>query len=142
MQNHYNLLYREEEREVNPLCDLTGVGLIPWSPLGRGHLARPLHASSIRKESSKENPNMGEQANDPASIEIISRVEKIAKEKNWLMSDVALAWVLSKTASPIVGVNSIERLEQVVGFNGKTLTKEESEYLEEVYVPRKIMGHS
>ncbi|KAK9482993.1 NADP-dependent oxidoreductase domain-containing protein [Lipomyces starkeyi] len=142
MQDHYNLLYREEEREIIPYCKLTGVGLIPWSPLARGHLARPITGTSIRKEAMKSNPGINEQATDPATVEIINRVEIIAKKKGWLMSDVALAWVLGKvTGSPIVGVNSAERLEQIAGVNGKSLTLEEQKYLEEAYVPRKIMGH-
>ncbi|KAK9491252.1 NADP-dependent oxidoreductase domain-containing protein [Lipomyces doorenjongii] len=141
MQDHYNLLYREEEREVIPYCKLTGVGLIPWSPLARGHLARPITGTSIRKEAMKSNPGINEQATDPATVEIINRVEMIAKKKGWLMSDVALAWVLGKVTSPIVGVNSEERLEQIAGVNGKSLTTEEEKYLEEVYAPRKIMGH-
>jgi aryl-alcohol dehydrogenase-like predicted oxidoreductase len=89
----------------------------------------------------KANPGINEQANDPATIEIINRVEKVAKEKGWIMSDVALAWVLGKVTSPIVGVNSVERLEQIAGVNGKSLTEEEEKYLEEAYGPRKIMGH-
>ncbi|KAK9469691.1 NADP-dependent oxidoreductase domain-containing protein [Lipomyces arxii] len=141
MQDHYNLLYREEEREVIPYCNMTGVGLIPWSPLARGHLARPLSAVSIRKESLKSNPTINEQANEPATIEIINRVEKIAKDKSWLMSDVALAWVMGKVTSPIVGVNSVERLDQIASANGKSLTPDEVKFLEEPYVPRKIMGH-
>ncbi|KAK9243029.1 NADP-dependent oxidoreductase domain-containing protein [Lipomyces tetrasporus] len=134
MQDQYNLLYREEEREVIPYCNLTGVGLIPWSPLAAGDLARPIAATSLRKEGS-------DQSTDPAAVEIINRVEKVAVEKGWLMTDVALAWILGKVASPIVGVNSIERLEQIVGANGKSLTPDQVKFLEEPYVPRRILDH-
>ncbi|KAK7204341.1 Aldo/keto reductase [Myxozyma melibiosi] len=141
MQDCYNLLYREEEREMIPYCKLTGVGLIPWSPLARGHLARSLSETSVRKDFITKHPGINEQANEPAVVEIINRVEKIAKEKGWLMSDVALAWINGKVTSPIVGVNSVERLEQVANFNGKSLTEEEVKFLEAPYVPRKVNGH-
>lgn len=141
MQDCYNLLYREEEREMIPYCKLTGVGLIPWSPLARGHLARSLSQTSLRKDFITKHPGINEQANEPAVIEIINRVEKLANEKGWLMSDVALAWVNAKVTSPIVGVNSVERLRQIAGFNGKSLTEEEVKFLEAPYVPRRIAGH-
>ncbi|KAK9462696.1 NADP-dependent oxidoreductase domain-containing protein [Lipomyces oligophaga] len=140
MQNCYNLIYREEEREMNPFCNLTGVGLIPWSPLARGHLARPLDATSVRKGFITNNP-INEQATEPAVQEIIRRVEKLANEKGWKMADVALAWVSEKVSSPIVGVNSVARLEEIVATNGKTLTAEEIKFLEEPYVPRRVVGH-
>ncbi|KAK9245055.1 NADP-dependent oxidoreductase domain-containing protein [Lipomyces tetrasporus] len=136
MQDHYNLLYREEEREMIPYCNLTGVGLIPWSPLAAGYLARTIAAISIRKTGMH---SLDYQVTDRATMEIINRVEKVAMEKAWLMSDVALAWILTKVSSPIVGVNSIERLEQVAGANGKSLTLKEIKFLEEPYEPRRIM---
>ncbi|KAK9481593.1 NADP-dependent oxidoreductase domain-containing protein [Lipomyces starkeyi] len=136
MQNHYNLLYREEEREMIPYCNLTGVGLIPWSPLAAGYLARTATAMSVRKAGMH---SLDYQVANSATAEIISRVEKEAEDKGCLMSDVALAWILTKVCSPIVGVNSIERLEQVVGANGKRLTSEEIKFLEEPYEPRRIM---
>ncbi|KAJ8102972.1 NADP-dependent oxidoreductase domain-containing protein [Lipomyces tetrasporus] len=136
MQDHYNLLYREEEREMIPYCNLTGVGLIPWSPLAAGYLARTIAATSIRKTGMH---SLDYQVTDRATMEIINRVEKVAMEKAWLMSDVALAWILTKVSSPIVGVNSIERLEQVAGANGKSLTLKEIKFLEEPYEPRRIM---
>ncbi|KAK9452245.1 NADP-dependent oxidoreductase domain-containing protein [Limtongia smithiae] len=140
MQDHYNLLYREEEREMHPYCRLTGVGIIPWSPLGRGHLAHPLSVATVRKEFIKGSP-INEQATDPVSQEIINRVEKVAKDKDWTMAEVALVWILSKVTSPIVGINSIARLEDAIKINGKELTDEQIQFLEEPYVPRKIMGH-
>ncbi|KAK9357432.1 NADP-dependent oxidoreductase domain-containing protein [Lipomyces starkeyi] len=104
MQGQYNLLYREEEREVIPYCKLTGVGLIPWSPLAAGDLARSVTATSLRKEGMDRNEDSA--AVDSATIEIINRVETMAMDKGWLMSDVALAWILGKVTSPIVGVNT------------------------------------
>ncbi|KAK9482664.1 NADP-dependent oxidoreductase domain-containing protein [Lipomyces starkeyi] len=139
MQGQYNLLYREEEREVIPYCKLTGVGLIPWSPLAAGDLARSVTATSLRKEGMDRNEDGA--AVDSATIEIINRVETMAMDKGWLMSDVALAWILGKVTSPIVGVNSAQRLEQIVGANGKLLTLEEVTFLEEPYIPRRITDH-
>ncbi|KAK9427501.1 NADP-dependent oxidoreductase domain-containing protein [Lipomyces doorenjongii] len=136
MQDQYNLLYREEEREMIPYCNFTGVGLIPWGPLAAGNLARAITATSIRKKGMTIN----DQATEAATIEIIKRVEKVAMDKAWLMSDVALAWVLEKVTSPIVGVNSSERLMQIAGANGKSLTREEIKFLEEPYVPRRVMN--
>ncbi|KAK9365038.1 NADP-dependent oxidoreductase domain-containing protein [Lipomyces kononenkoae] len=137
MQDQYNLLYREEEREMIPYCNLTGVGLIPWGPLAAGNLARSLNMTSLRKEGMSTN----DQIADDASVKIIERVEKLAKDKGWLMSDIALAWILEKVISPIVGVNSIERLEQIIGVNGKSLSQEEVKLLEEPYLPRPVMNH-
>ncbi|KAJ5908159.1 hypothetical protein N7495_000841 [Penicillium taxi] len=138
MQNYYNLCYREEEREMIRFCKETGVGILPWSPLFAGRLARPLgFDKSIRsKRPSPHHPNV-----TAADEEIINRVEEIAKKKGWTMSHVALAWLSSKGTSPIVGCNSVDKLEDVCHLRGKVLAEEDIKYLEEPYVPKTIAGH-
>ena len=138
MQNHYNLLYREEEREMNKYCDLTGVGLIPWAPLCRGILARP-PGSDKTTRSSKDGSETGYSDVDQ---QIIKRVQEIADKKGWKMSHVALAWINKRIASPIIGFSSVERIDESLDVKGKTLTEDEEKYLEELYEARKIEGHS
>ncbi|PKS07898.1 hypothetical protein jhhlp_006506 [Lomentospora prolificans] len=143
MQNHYNLLYREEEREMNRFCDDTGVGIIPWAPLCRGHLARPpaefgqTHRSGLEKEAGP-----GSHGTVEPDISIIKRVVEIAEKRGWPMSHVALAWIQKKVTSPIVGFSSIARMEEAAAAAGKELTDEEIKYLEELYQPKAIVGHS
>ncbi|OAL03808.1 aldo-keto reductase-like protein [Phaeosphaeriaceae sp. SRC1lsM3a] len=143
MQNHYNLLYREEEREMNRFCNDTGVGLIPWAPLCRGHLARPSSAfGSTTRSEGEEKANAlhtGRQNNDK---QIIERVEELAKKHDWKMSHVALAWINKRVSSPIIGFSSVARMDEALDARGKELTEEEENYLEELYVPTKIVGHS
>jgi len=143
MQNHYNLLYREEEREMNRFCNDTGVGLIPWAPLCRGHLARPPSAfGSTTRSEGEEKANAlftGRQNNDK---QIIERVEELAKKHDWKMSHVALAWINKRVSSPIIGFSSVARMDEALDARGKELTEEEEKYLEELYVPVNIIGHS
>jgi len=143
MQNHYNLLYREEEREMNRFCNDTGVGLIPWAPLCRGHLARPPSAfGSTTRSEGEEKANAlftGRQNNDK---QIIERVEELAKKHDWKMSHVALAWINRRVSSPIIGFSSVARMDEALDARGKELTEEEEQYLEELYVPVNIIGHS
>ncbi|KAI9721565.1 MAG: hypothetical protein M1812_002327 [Candelaria pacifica] len=142
MQNYYNLLYREEEREMNKYCDLTGVGLIPWSPLCRGFLARPVAGtgSSKRGSTEKSKPMFASGMGQPDEA-IIDRVQELAEKKKWKMSQVALAWLNKRITSPIIGFSSIERVEEAIGVKGKTLSEEEERYLEELYIPKAIQGH-
>ncbi|KAK9469713.1 NADP-dependent oxidoreductase domain-containing protein [Lipomyces arxii] len=141
MQDYYNLLYREEEREMIPYCKMTGVGLIPWSPLSAGALARPVsNVETLRAKVSKAS-NWGRHVDAPAGQEINKRVEEIAKKRGWSMAEVALSWVNGKVTSPIVGVSSIKRLEEALSSVPKLLTEEEIKYLEEPYIPQKISGH-
>jgi aryl-alcohol dehydrogenase-like predicted oxidoreductase len=141
MQNHYSLCYREEEREMNPYCQMTGVGLIPWAPLYRGLLARPLGSEvTAREESMKDNPMFSGVLD--ADAQIIKRVMELAKKKGWKMSQVALAWIIQKGTIPIVGFSNLGRLDEAVDVKGKTLTAEEMKHLEEPYQPKAIVGHS
>jgi aryl-alcohol dehydrogenase-like predicted oxidoreductase len=140
MQNHYSLCYREEEREMNPYCHDTGVGLIPWAPLYRGLLARPLGSdATAREESMKGNPMFKFEDIDQ---QIIKRVMELADKKGWKMSQVSLAWIIQKNTIPIVGFSNLDRLEEAANVKGKRLTDEEMKYLEELYQPKAIVGHS
>ncbi|KAK8161262.1 aldo-keto reductase [Phyllosticta citrichinensis] len=142
MQNHYSLCYRrEEEREMNKFCAETGVGLIPWASLYRGHLARPLdQGNTVRACESIRNGLWKDMTG--ADPEIVTRVQELAERKGWKMSQVALAWVIQKGTIPIVGFSSLERIEEAVAVTGKELTDEEMRWLEEPYVPKAIVGHS
>ncbi|UKZ55058.1 hypothetical protein TrVGV298_008875 [Trichoderma virens] len=139
MQNYYNLCYREEEREMNRYCNETGVGIMPWSPNFGGKLARPLgDATSLRAQMPSPTGNSLTKADE----EIIHRVEQLAARKDWKMSQVALAWLRSKGAVPIVGLNSLSRLEEACDLRGKELTTKEIEFLEEPYEPKNVVGHA
>uniref|UniRef100_D8Q5Y9 NADP-dependent oxidoreductase domain-containing protein n=2 Tax=Schizophyllum commune (strain H4-8 / FGSC 9210) TaxID=578458 RepID=D8Q5Y9_SCHCM len=128
MQNQVSLLYREEEREMLAYCKFNGIGVIPYSPLFGGKLARPLKSDTTARETAVTAMMSGDVSE--ADRAIIARVQEIAERRGWKMSQVALAWVASKTDSPIVGANSPERaLESAIG--GLELTKEEVAYLEE-----------
>lgn len=142
MQNHYNLLYREEEREMNKFCRQTGVGLIPWAPLCRGHLARPPSAyGSTSRSQGEQLRTMFTTGHTDPDREIIKRVEELANKKGWKMSHVALAWINKRVSSPIIGFSSVERIDEALEVRGKELTPEEERYLEELYVTRDIQGH-
>lgn len=138
MQNHYSLCYREEEREMNRYCHETGVGLIPWAPLYRGLLARPLGSGKTTREDNISGVFAGLHRGD---AEIIKRVDELAEKHKWKMSHVALAWVIQKGAVPIVGASSLARLQDICEVRGKSLTEDEIRYVEEPYLPRAIVGH-
>jgi aryl-alcohol dehydrogenase-like predicted oxidoreductase len=138
MQNYYNLCYREEEREMNRFCKATGVGIIPWSPLFGGQLARPLD-EKISERSKMPTP-FGSSVT-PADEEIIKRVDEVAQKKGWKMAQVSLVWLRSKDAIPITGVNSVGRVEEAVTLRDKVLTEDDLAYLEEPYVSKPVVGH-
>ncbi|KEP50313.1 putative aryl alcohol dehydrogenase [Rhizoctonia solani 123E] len=141
MQNHYNLLYREEEREMIPTLKMFGVGMIPWSPLARGALARPPNESSLRSQSDPFASMMDK--TQASNKEIVSRVQQIAKSRGISMAQVGLAWHLSKdcTSAPIIGMTNLENFEDTIGAIHVNLTEEEIKLLEEPYGPRDIVGH-
>jgi aryl-alcohol dehydrogenase-like predicted oxidoreductase len=116
MQNHQSLIYREEEREMNPTCKMLGVSTIPWSPLARGQLTRPVDVTSARQETDWFGSAMKGNYID-SSNEIIRRVEKVATDKGVSMAQIALAWLLHRDtiAAPIVGMHSVERVKDIVG---------------------------
>ncbi|KAL1724462.1 NADP-dependent oxidoreductase domain-containing protein [Schizophyllum commune] len=138
MQDEYSLLYREEEREMLAYCKHHGIGVIPWSPLAGGKLARPVAASETAR--SKLFNSIRPQGEDPIETEIVKRVEEIAQKRGWTMSQVSLAWVKRSVSSPIVGMNAIERVEESIV--GGELTEEEAKYLEEPYQPKPVRGRA
>ncbi|KZT41584.1 Aldo/keto reductase [Sistotremastrum suecicum HHB10207 ss-3] len=138
MQNDYSLLYREEEREMNAYCKYAGIGLIPYSPLASGFLARPLGTETARKKH-EDNMVYATVLSD-ADRAIIGRVEEVSKKKKCTMSQVAIAWLLTKVTSPVMGINSVNRLDDAVDFDND-ITAEEAAYLEELYVPKPVSGH-
>ncbi|QLG72913.1 hypothetical protein HG535_0D06220 [Zygotorulaspora mrakii] len=131
-QSMYNLLYREDEREVIPFAKKHNVALIPWSPNNRGLLTRPFGQTTARSDADPRLHDVTE-----ADKEIIKRVEKVAKDKGLSMAQVSSAWVLSKGCYPIIGLSSVERVKEAIGAIDITFTEEESAYLEEPYQPKK-----
>ena len=143
MQNHYNLLYREEEREMLPFCEQEGVGVIPWSPLARGYLTRPHeeYDATTRGETddhAREHPYF-----EGGGREINERVGELAAEYGATMAQVALAWLLDRewVDAPIVGTTSVEHLEQAVAALDLSLSDSDVEWLEEPYEPVRVSGH-
>ncbi|MFG0669691.1 aldo/keto reductase [Pseudomonas sp. xss_1] len=143
MQNYLNLIYREEEREMIPLCMDQGVGLMPWSPMARGRLTRPSGQQTTRTQTDISGQSFY-QATEAEDGRVIDRVEEIAKEKGVPMAQVALAWVLSKTAvsAPIVGASKAHHLDDAIAALGLALSVEDIQRLEELYVPHAVTGFS
>ena len=142
MQNHYNLLYREEEREMLPLCRREGVGVIPWSPLARGYLARPVGEREATDRG--EVDDYARRLYDvPEADEIVRRVGEVADERGVSRAQVALAWLLDRDGitAPIVGSTRETHLEEAVEAVHLELTDEEKERLEAPYRPREVRGH-
>ncbi|KZP19500.1 Aldo keto reductase [Athelia psychrophila] len=139
MQNQLSLAYREEEREMMPTLKHFGVGSIPWSPLARGLLTRPIGEQTKRTES---DPNIKRYLKGEGDKEIVNRIEVIAKAKNVSMAQVALAWVLQKegVTAPIVGSTSLENLKDLLCAVQLELSAEEVKSLEEPYQPRAAFG--
>lgn len=143
MQNQYNLLYREEEREMNRFCNDTGVGIIPWAPLSRGHLARrPVEYGSTQRSQGEKESQAGGDGISELDQKIIGRVVELAEKHDWPIAHVSLAWINKRVTSPIIGFSSVERIDQAVTARGKVLTDAEDAYLEELYEPKKINGHA
>jgi aryl-alcohol dehydrogenase-like predicted oxidoreductase len=144
MQNHYNLVYREEEREMIPLCLDQGVGVIPWSPLARGLLAggraRGGKQTTVRSGSDPFADNMY----GDADFDVVDIVTTIAAERNTSAAQVALAWLLTKPAvvAPIVGATRSHHVDDAVASLELHLSDEEIARLEQVYRPHTILGHS
>ncbi|KAJ3887637.1 Aldo/keto reductase [Lentinula edodes] len=138
MQNHYNMVYREEEREMVPSLKHFGVGSIPWSPLARGMLTRPLSEQTAR---SGTDPMLKGYEHD-SSRQILERVEEIAKKKGVTMAQVALAWLWTRetVAAPIVGTTSVKNLFDLIDALDLKLTEEEVKYLDEPYQALPIFG--
>jgi len=143
MQNHYNLLYREEEREMMPLCRRKGVGSIPWSPLARGFLARPHDEIEATLRGKTDDFADRHPYFEGGGKEINERVKELAEEKGATMAQVALAWLLHQDGvdAPIVGTTSIQHLEEAAKATEIDLSGSEQDYLEEPYEPVPVSGH-
>jgi aryl-alcohol dehydrogenase (NADP+) len=142
MQNHYNLLYREEEREMIPLCRAEGVGLIPWSPLARGVLAGNRHAGTTRSRTDDIAKTLYD-ATTEADEKVLARLKSVAEARGVPPARIALAWLLHKpgVTVPIVGASKSHHLDDAVAAMTLKLTPEEITSLEEPYVPHAVAGH-
>jgi aryl-alcohol dehydrogenase (NADP+) len=138
MQNHYNLLNREEEREMLPLCADQGIGVIPWSPLARGRLTRDWGTATNRSE---QDP-FGAQLYEGSDKVVVERVAEVASQRGIPRAQVALAWMLSKpvVSAPIIGATKMSHLEDAVAAVEVELGTEELASLEEPYIPHRVAG--
>ena len=142
MQGHYNLLYREEEREMNPLCKDMGVALVPYSPLAAGRLTRNWDSSSKRFKEDTVAQYKYDSTKDVDQL-IVERVATIAEKYGITKSQVSVAWLWAKgVCSPVVGITKEKYLDDFVDAINVKLSKEDIDYLEELYIPHKIVGHS
>lgn len=137
MQNHYNLVYREEEREMLPYCERENIGVIPWSPLAGGYLTRPFEEVATLRDGTQGRYEV------PQSSEINERVQELADENDATMAQIGLAWLFHKewVTAPIYGTTSIEHLEDAVAALDITLSDSDLEYLEEPYESLEVIGH-
>jgi aryl-alcohol dehydrogenase-like predicted oxidoreductase len=144
MQPHYNLLYREEEREMLPLCLDQGVGVIPWSPLARGKLARPWDAETTKRSDSDGFGKTLYSKTVEADKRVVDRLGELAEARGVARAQIALAWLLTKPAitAPIVGATKLHHLEDAVAAVSLKLTADEVASLEEPYVPHPVLGLS
>jgi aryl-alcohol dehydrogenase-like predicted oxidoreductase len=144
MQNHYNLIYREEEREMIPLCIDQGVGVIPWSPLARGMLAGNRTRTGEKRTIRSETDAFADFLyTHPTDFDIVDRVAEIASERGVPMAQVALAWLIGKpgVTAPIVGATKRQHLDDALAAERFELTDAEVQQLEELYVPHAVAGH-
>jgi aryl-alcohol dehydrogenase-like predicted oxidoreductase len=145
MQNHYNLVYREEEREMIPQCLDQGVGVIPWSPLARGLLAGNRTRQGERLTARANTDTFGESLYKPEiDFEVVDRAAAVAQEQNVRTAQVALAWLLQRpgVTAPIVGATKLEHVEDALAAEALELSEDDVARLEEPYVPHAIAGHS
>ena len=142
MQNHYNLLYREEEREMIPLCQSEGIGIIPWSPLARGRLTRPWQTESTRRYETDEFGKSLYSQTEEIDHTVVDRLGRISEQRRASRAQVALAWMLSNPAitSPIVGATKPHHLSEAAAALSLRLTPEEIAFLEEPYRPHPVLG--
>jgi aryl-alcohol dehydrogenase (NADP+) len=144
MQNHYNLVYREEEREMIPLCREEGIGIIPWSPLARGFLAGNRNPQDSGDTVRAKTDDYAKQLYyQPSDFRVVERVTDIARKRGVPNAQVALAWILQQPGitAPIVGASKMEHLEDAIAALSLKLDDAERKALEEPYQPHKILGH-
>ncbi|HEY2284870.1 MAG TPA: aldo/keto reductase [Streptosporangiaceae bacterium] len=144
MQNHYNLIYREEEREMIPLCIDQGVGVIPWSPLARGVLAGNRTRAGERRTTRANSDTFGDSLyNEPSDFDVVDRNAQVAQARDVRPAQVALSWLLHRPGmtAPIIGATRLGHLEDALAAEELELTPEEMTQLEELYVPHPVLGH-
>lgn len=141
MENHYNLLYREDERELIPICRQMNVSLMPYSPLAAGHLARAeWRSDSVRSKTDRVAMGKYDRMEEQDML-IVNRVHELAEKHGCKMSQIAIAWLWARgVASPIIGATKTRYLDDAVGAFDVKLTKEDISYLEELYVPHPVVG--
>ena len=145
MQNHYNLIYREEEREMIPLCADQGVAVLPYSPLARGVLAGNRgRQGELRTTRAGDDPLSDERYNSPSDFDVVDRLAEVAAARGVPSAQVALAWLLSRPAvtAPIVGATRLGHISDALAAGQLTLTDQEVRRLEELYLPHRVLGHS
>ncbi|PSQ55394.1 aldo/keto reductase [Halobacteriales archaeon SW_8_68_21] len=143
MQNHYNLAYREEEREMLPLCEKEGIGVMPWSPLARGYLTRPHEDVDATLRGETEEHLYAHPYREGGGLAVNERVEELAAEKGVKMAQIALAWLFHNewVDTPIVGTTSVDHLEDAVEALDIDLSDSDVEWLEAPYEPVRVSGH-
>ncbi|HEY6310022.1 MAG TPA: aldo/keto reductase [Streptosporangiaceae bacterium] len=144
MQNHYNLLYREEEREMIPLCADQGIAVLPYSPLARGVLTGNRNRQGERRTTrAGDDPLSDQRYNSPGDFDVVDRVAEVAAARSVPPAQVALAWLLSRpgVTAPIVGATRLGHISDAVAAAAMTLTEEEMRRLEEPYLPHPVLGH-
>jgi aryl-alcohol dehydrogenase-like predicted oxidoreductase len=144
MQNHYNLIYREEEREMMGLCQAEGIGVIPWSPLARGRLARAWQSENTKRNETDQFSKSIYTKTEDADKKVVDRVGEIAQKRGIPYATVALAWMFSKPyiTAPIVGATKPNHLTDAAAALSVKLTPEEITSLEEPYIPHSVLGFS
>lgn len=143
MQNHYSLVYREEEREMLPLCEQEDIGVIPWSPLARGFLTRPHENYETTTRAQTDDHATAHPYHEGGGREINERVQQLAEQEGVSMAQIALSWVLHQDVvdAPIIGASKIEHLEDAVEALEISLSQSDLDYLEEPYEPVRVSGH-
>jgi 1-deoxyxylulose-5-phosphate synthase len=143
MQNHYNLIYREEEREMIPLCIHDGIGVIPWSPLARGWLTGTRTREGERRTTRAQTDGFQDVLYGDADFDVVDRLDEVAGARGLPPAQVALAWLLHKpgVTAPIVGATRLEHLEDALAAADLSLSGEEIARLEEPYAPHPVIGH-
>ena len=142
MQNHLNLLYREEEREMMPLCEDENIAVTPYSPLASGHLTRPTWNADTKRSQTDSAARSKYDASEQNDLEIIKRVKEVADRENATMAQVALAWLLQKkqVVAPIIGATNTKHLASSVAAVDLKLSQDDIDYMEAPYLPHKLVG--
>jgi aryl-alcohol dehydrogenase-like predicted oxidoreductase len=144
MQNHYNLLYREEEREMMAFCRSEGLGVIPWSPLARGRLTRPWKSETTKRSQTDQFGNGLYSRTEASDRKVVDRLGQVAEHRGLPYAQIALAWMLSKPfiTAPIVGATQPHHLADALAALSVRLTADEISTLEELYEPHPVLGFS